>query len=135
MQNSPIVKFSFVLAFVFGFYLMLTAQSMRTRMVLGEEYAKRQLHKVVSDSILSIPSNPAYFVVKEKANAFSIAEATLFRIYGTEQIVRQRPYEAYLINHYWVIRGTIPMGTVGGTFLVIMDALNGKIIKVTHTKG
>ncbi len=36
-----------------------------------------------------------------------LAEAALFEIYGEAQIKSEQPYEAYLINGYWVINGTL----------------------------
>ncbi|WP_410779748.1 NTF2 fold immunity protein [Hymenobacter negativus] len=59
-------------------------------------------------------------------------EPVLFRIYGRENIVKQRPYERYLIDHYWVVSGTLPEDWVGGTFMIIMDARNSQVIRLTH---
>jgi hypothetical protein len=63
-----------------------------------------------------------------------MVEPILFSIYGKDNIITQRPYEIYPIENYWVITGTLPNGMLGGTFLIITDARDGKIIKLTHGK-
>ena len=55
-------------------------------------------------------------------------------IYGKENIESQKPYEHYLIKNYWIIAGTLKKDIVGGTFLIIIDARNSKILKITHGK-
>jgi len=66
--------------------------------------------------------------------AMQVAEPILFRTYGKKNILPQRPYEVYLIDQYWVIQGTLPRGSKGGTFLLILDARNSRVIELTHDK-
>ena len=58
----------------------------------------------------------------------------LFSIYGKDNIIKQSPYEIYFIDNYWVIGGTLPKEYLGGTFLIIIDSRNCKIIRITHGK-
>ena len=51
-----------------------------------------------------------------------------------EHIISQRPYEIYLIDNYWFIKGTISKDAVGGTFTLIINAINKEIIREKHTK-
>lgn len=102
------------------------------RTILGIEHAKSTLADALKNT------NKKHIlvnqVVKDKATATSIAEPMLFSIYGKENIVKQRPYESYLIDGYWVIEGTLPQGMRGGTFLVILNSIDSKVIKLTHGK-
>ncbi|HVS90942.1 MAG TPA: YbbC/YhhH family protein [Mucilaginibacter sp.] len=73
-------------------------------------------------------------VIPDKATAIAVAEQMLFRLYGKDQIIKERPYEVYLIDGYWVLNGTLPKGMVGGTFLIILSEKDGRVVKLTHYK-
>ena len=51
-----------------------------------------------------------------------------------ENIEKQKPYEIFLIDNHWILSGTLPTNKDGGTFLIIIDARNSKVIKITHGK-
>ncbi|MFV0537571.1 MAG: YbbC/YhhH family protein [Dysgonomonas sp.] len=103
------------------------------RLVLGKEHAEKELKESLSDSSLHNVVGTRVLIDKEES-AIKIAEAILFPIYTEKNITRQRPYETYLINNYWVINGTLPKGYKGGIFLIILDARDGKVIRITHDK-
>ena len=63
-----------------------------------------------------------------------MAEYILFNIYGKDNIENQKPYETHLIENHWVISGTLQKGMKGGTFLIIIDARNSKVLKISHGK-
>ncbi|HEY2580499.1 MAG TPA: NTF2 fold immunity protein [Mucilaginibacter sp.] len=80
-------------------------------------------------------------IIDDKETATAIAELVLFKIYGKKSIISQRPYEIYLIDDCWFIRGTLPAAktaggitteVVGGTFLIILSSKDGRIIKLDH---
>ncbi len=48
--------------------------------------------------------------------------------------IQQRPYEAYLISGFWYLAGTLPHDMEGGTFELIMEARNGRVVELTHGK-
>lgn len=73
-------------------------------------------------------------LISDSITAVQVAEPILFKVYGKANITNEQPYETYLINHYWVIIGTLPKGWLGGTFLLVLDAQDGRIIKLTHGK-
>jgi hypothetical protein len=73
-------------------------------------------------------------VVKDSLTAIRVAETILFSIYSKDKIIRQQPYEIYSIDNYWIISGTLPQDSHGGTFLIIMDARDSRILKITHGK-
>jgi hypothetical protein len=73
-------------------------------------------------------------VIPDKDIAVAVAEIILFKIYGRDQITSEKPYDVNLIDGYWRIEGSLPPDRVGGTFLIILSAKNGRVIKLTHGK-
>jgi hypothetical protein len=73
-------------------------------------------------------------LIKDNLTAIKIAEPILFKVYGKEKIISQKPYKTELNNKTWIIRGSLKEGEIGGTFLIIIDATNSKIIRLTHGK-
>jgi hypothetical protein len=99
--------------------------------MLGENHAKKQIQVALKDTTVK----PFYdTLIKGKETAIAIVEPILFKIYGRKQIIKERPYETYLIDGYWYITGTLPKGYLGGTFEIIFSAYDGKVIKLTHYK-
>lgn len=101
----------------------------------GRTHAKEQLKLSLTDATLhNAAKNKEQLLIAKKDVAISIAEPYLFSIYGKDAIIGEKPYEAYLIDNYWVILGTLPEGMMGGVFMIILDASNGKVVRITHGK-
>jgi len=117
-------------------FLLITLSScaQNKRLVLGIENANEELRIALSKKSQHNVVDNKTIIIKDSINAIKIAEPILFDIYGKENIEKQRPYEIYLLENYWVISGTLPENYVGGTFLIIIDARNSKVIKITHGK-
>jgi hypothetical protein len=122
----------YLLVFFFAFTINSLAQN--NRIVLGEKYAKEELDNalVKKDRYNLIDQNE--LIIKSGDSAIKIAESILFDIFGKSNIEEQKPYENYLINNYWVVLGTLPKGSKGGTFLIIIDAKTAQVLKITHGK-
>lgn len=112
--------------------LPLRAQRLATRSLVGEAYARERIEEAVkhqddfaSTTALLLPSDSL---------AIATVEPLLFATYGKRQVLRQRPYEVYLLNDYWYIAGTIPKGSKGGGFEIILSARNAHIVSLTHSK-
>lgn len=121
--------------FLLSFLLItLSSCAQNKRLVLGIENANEELKIALSKKSQHNVIDNEKLVIKDSVTAIKIAEPFLFDIYGKEKIEKQRPYEIYLLENYWVISGTLPENYVGGTFLIIIDARNSKIIKITHGK-
>lgn len=73
-------------------------------------------------------------IISDSLMAIKIAEPILFKIYGEKNILFQKPYKSYLINDYWVICGSLPKNFLGGTFSIIIDARNARILWIMHDK-
>lgn len=99
---------------------------------MGESYAKGELKSALLDSTSKFVFPDT--IIPDKETAINVSEAILFKVYGKDNIIIQRPYETYYIDHYWVIIGTLPENYIGGTFLIILNAINGKVIRLTHGK-
>ena len=106
----------------------------RKRIELGEVHAKNELKIALSDTTIHNVINLKAQIIKDKETAISVTEPILFHTYKKENIIKQRPYEVYLIDDYWIVSGTLPEGSLGGTFLIILDARNSRIIRLTHGK-
>ena len=65
--------------------------------------------------------------VKNEDEAIKIAEPVVFKEFGIKATKSERPYEIYLINGKWIIRGVLKSGYVGYTFHVIVNARTGKM--------
>jgi len=72
-------------------------------------------------------------ILKDKNKIIDYAELILFDLYGKKEIQSQKPYDVYKINEYWLLR-TLPKNKKGGTFLLIIDSRNYRIIRLTHGK-
>ena len=100
--------------------------------MLGEEYARKALYDALADTVevryTFAEGNP----VRDKETATKLAEPLLFEIFGESTIKDERPYEIYNIDGHWIIMGTLPRGDDGGTFEIIFESENRKIIRLTH---
>lgn len=90
---------------------------------------------------LSLKDTNRYNVVNSKdvlinddSTFINIAEAILFEVYGKANIRKQMPYKSYHIKHYWIMDGTLPTGYNGGTFHIVIDDRNCKVIEIIHGK-
>lgn len=123
--------------FCFSFLLLtLTgcSQQQNDRTILGKLYAEKELKLALTDRTQHNVIDNKTAIIRDSVTAIRVAEPILFSTYGKDNITQQRPYEAYFIDNYWIISGTLPKNCVGGTFLIIMDARNGRIVKFTHEK-
>ncbi|CAN5816541.1 hypothetical protein BH11BAC7_BH11BAC7_02460 [soil metagenome] len=114
--------------------LFSCGESFENKDTLGIQYAKKVLKESLADSTLHNVINSKTIILKNETEAVEFAESILFDIYGKRQIRAQKPYEIYNIDNYWVIFGTLPKETFGGTFLIIIDAHDCRIVRITHGK-
>jgi NTF2 fold immunity protein len=124
------------IAFVLFVLSTLTAcgQNQQDRITLGRKYAEQELKSALTDTTKHNVISSDNIILKDSLIATTVAETVLFSIYGKTNITRQKPYEINHINNFWVLNGTLPKGTLGGTFLIIIDDRNSRIIKITHGK-
>ena len=70
--------------------------------------------------------------IPDTRSAVNIAEKILFKVYGNEEIKKQRPYNVVFQTNYWIINGTMSKTEIGGVFLIILNSKDGKILKLIH---
>ena len=116
------------------FTLTDCSQTRNERSILGRSSAEQELKSTLADMSQDNFLDGKRIIIKDSVTAISVAEPILFSIYGKDNIIKQRPYETYLIDKYWIISGTLPKDYLGGTFLIIIDSRDSKIIKIIHGK-
>jgi len=109
-------------------------QTNKENELLGRKYAEEELKIALRNNKEHNVVDNKSLIIKDSLTAIKVAEPILFSIYGKEQIEAQKPYEIYLINNYWIISGVLPDDFAGGTFLIIIDGRNSKVIRITHGK-
>ena len=98
----------------------------------GSEYARLELEGFLNDSTMNLFRGKVLINNKEELIAF--AEPLLFKIYGKENIVSERPYEIYLFDDNWIMMGTLPEGWLGGTFSIAINRKTCEVLGITHGK-
>lgn len=94
---------NFKITFMTLIFISLTScgQTKTERTKLGIEYAKSELKEALSNKTeKQILVNK---VISDKETAEIIAETILFKIYGKDNIIKQRPYEINQIDNFWVL--------------------------------
>jgi hypothetical protein len=109
-------------------------QTKNNRTIHGQSYAEKELKSALKDKSQHNLIDNKTIIIKDSLTAINIAEPILFSIYGENNITQQKPYEVYFIENYWIINGALPKGMKGGTFLIILDSRDSKIIRITHGK-
>ncbi|WNJ18249.1 YbbC/YhhH family protein [Pontibacter sp. G13] len=120
------------LLLILGFSLSTFSQEL-SRNGINEAQAKSILQASLADSSLHNTLGTTT-LLSEETEAVDFAEKVLFKIYGRKSIRSQKPYQSYLIDEYWVISGTLPKNMKGGTFLIIIDSRDNRVIRITHGK-
>ena len=114
-----------------GLSLSLFSQNYEGRAVLGKDNAKQAIKEAIADK----KYKPFYdTLIKDKETAIAAVEPILFKTYGKKNIIKERPYECYLVDGYWYICGTLPKGWIGGVFEIIINSSDGKVIKLIHSQ-
>jgi hypothetical protein len=104
-------------------------QSLSNRTELGQAHAQHLVERAVKDT-----AKLAFhkLLLPTQATAVCVAEPILFGIYGKRNIVKERPYEVYFLGDFWYIAGTLPKGYRGGTFEIIINAKDSRVVFLAH---
>lgn len=109
--------------------LSFWGQNYKNRVVVGEDSARQIIKNSLADTSSKLSPDT---LISGKDVAISIAEQLLFKRYGKALISGEKPYECYLIDGYWFLRGTLPKSYTGDIFELIMSAKDGRVIRMTH---
>lgn len=77
---------------------------------------------------------PTVGFVPNEETAIRIAEAVWIPIYGGKKIEKEKPFKATLHDTVWIVTGTLPKGSAGGTAIAEISKESGCIIRVSHEK-
>jgi len=124
------MKYLLIIALAFS----INACAQKDKTILERQHAEKELKSFLANTNQHNVISKKNLILEDKETAISVAEPILFKIYGKENIQSEKPYQAYLVNNYWVISGTLPDDSLGGTFLIILDAKNSQVIRITHGK-
>jgi hypothetical protein len=75
---------------------------------------------------------PKEGLVPDKETAIKIAEVVLFRLYGEEDIMAQRPYKLKEDDDIWRICGTLKPNGFGSAFNIAISKQTGAILHLEH---
>ena len=109
--------------------LSFFGQNYKNRAIIGEDSAKQTIKNILGDADYKLSPDT---LIRDKETAISLAELMLFKMYGKATINTEKPYECYLIDGYWFLRGTLPKNYTADVFEMIISAKDSKIIKMTH---
>lgn len=77
--------------------------------------------------------HPKNGFVPDESTAIQIAEAAVKAQYGDKTVSNEQPFHARLYGETWIVKGTLhPQGALGGTAVVKISKLDGKILFMTH---
>lgn len=100
-----------------------------SRAYLGQDVAKKRLSEALANPDNYDGWNKA---IVNQEEAIERSEYVAFKKFGKKQIIEQRPYEVHYIDDYWIISGTLPIDYDGGTFVIIINSKDGRIIRLYH---
>ena len=111
--------------------IVFFGQNFKNRNIVGEDSARRAVK-----TALAYDASRSYSdtLIKNSESAISIAETILVNAYGKALINSEKPFECYLVDGYWYLRGTLPKSYTGDVFEMIMSAKDGRVIKIMHGK-
>lgn len=66
--------------------------------------------------------------------ATQIHAAVAGEIFGAEKLRKQQPFRAIRSGEFWVVYGSIPENTMGGTAVSVIRISNGEVLSVVHTQ-
>ena len=75
---------------------------------------------------------PKEGLVPDKETAIKIAEVILFRLYGEEDIITQKPYKVKEDDDIWWISGTLKENELGSAFNIAISKQTGAVLHLEH---
>ena len=100
--------------------------SNKERRQLGERFARGKVEEALKENNPSIKYENQKPVL-DSLLAYITAETILFKHYGQETILSQKPFAVYSVDNYWFYAG---QWANRKSFILILDKRSGKIIKM-----
>ena len=100
--------------------------------VLGDsKFNKKEIERYLNDPSANLLKG--HVLVNNQQDLIIIAETILFKIYGKQHIIDERPYEINLLGDYWIMEGTLH-SEKGGTFCIVIDRKTCEVKGISHGK-
>jgi hypothetical protein len=93
---------------------------------------KEELDGFIKDSTNNLLRGE--ILINNEKELIQIVEPILFKIYGKNKIIQERPYDVYLFGDYWMLTGTLPEGMKGGTFSIGINRKTCEVVGISHGK-
>ncbi len=126
---------------IIAFEICLLNSSITLSAQSDSTWPRADMHKIKQELNLTLSGKDKYNLVNSTNTILNsgitvsiVAEAVLIDIYGKSNIERQKPYKIYHIKNYWIMDGSLPKGSYGGTFHIVLDDRDCKVIEITHGK-
>jgi len=103
----------------------------RYRAFIGK-LEEKELYKLLKDSTQK--RFHERILINNEKELVELAEPILFRIYGKDKILNERPYDYYRFGDFWILTGTLPKQSKGGTFNIKINRKTCQIINISHGK-
>lgn len=98
---------------------------------LKTEWAQKELQKAVLDTGY-MHRDKLNVIISTEKEAIEFAEMVLFKDYWKREIRSGKPYNVCYIYPFWIIWGSKINKETGDSFLIIFDARDCRILKLTH---
>jgi hypothetical protein len=122
-----------ILLILTGIFLIISSCCTAKWVQLEKEKSLNCLNKFLTDTTYNAFNDE--LLVPDEETAIKIAEIFLFKNYSKREIVKEKPYKIGLVNNYWIIIGSLPSYyKKGGTFEMVINSKDGKVIGITHSK-
>lgn len=100
--------------------------------VLGDtEFSKKEIERYLNEPSANLLKD--HVLINNQQDLIQIAETILFKIYGKQLIIHERPYIINLIGDYWIMEGTLH-AELGGTFCIVIDRKTCEVKGISHGK-
>jgi len=71
-------------------------------------------------------------VVPTAEVAKAIHRAVAGAAYGKAEVDKEQPFRAIRSGKYWVVFGSLPNGSFGGTAVTVIRASDGRVMRIIH---
>jgi len=109
-----------------------TQRHFHERILTNNEEEEKELYKLLKDSMKK--HFHERILINNEKELVELVEPILFRIYGKNEILNERPYDYYRFGDFWILTGTLPKQSLGGTFNIKINRKTCQIINISHGK-
>jgi len=102
--------------------------------VIADDEVNSWAKKLIQQGKSSGVVRPENGFVPDTETAIKIAVSIWTPIYGKEHFLTRKPYNAILVDGYWVVSGTLEHDLAGNVVYAIIEKESGEIINITHSK-